>query len=77
MTRAYLLVEVDSSSSRVLERLRSHSLGSCKQLVEALFSGEIVCHLHCDGGGFLNAAVVELASVEGDKKLTVLAVFNE
>lgn len=76
---AYLLFDI--SGSDVAEKLKSTSLGNCKQLlVGQVSSNEQILHLACDERDgeshvtYLSQAVVQLAQIEGVERATVLLI---
>ncbi|MEJ8640751.1 hypothetical protein WKI68_03380 [Streptomyces sp. MS1.HAVA.3] len=76
MLHAYVLIEFDPGAPDVPERVRSHSLGMCKQtLVGSPTSGELIVHLEAEEGPHMNEAMVSLTSqVDGVGRLTVLRI---
>ena len=80
--QAYLLFELTGSNTTVVvEKLRSTSLGNCKQLLLGHpISHEVIVHLACDESDerndtrYMSQALLELARVDGVKRATILVV---
>ena len=80
--QAYLLFELTgSNTTTTIEKLRSTSLGNCKQvLLGHPIAHEVMVHLACDESDARNAtrymsqALLELAGVDGVKRATLLVV---
>jgi hypothetical protein len=75
--RAYALFEIaaGSDSDAAFEALRSRSLMNCKQLVESLWSGEVVAHVECNDLDSLSQALTnDLPKIEGVTRVTIWTV---
>jgi hypothetical protein len=78
---AYILFDIAGSDAA--EKLRSTSLGNCKQVLVGRNLDELIVHLRCDeheresNVSYLSQAVMELAQVEGVRRATVLVVRTE
>ena len=83
--QAYLLFELTgSNTATTVEKLRSTSLGNCKQvLLGHPISHEVMVHLACDESDarndtrYMSQALLELAGVDGVKRATLLVVNRE
>jgi hypothetical protein len=78
--RAYVLFELAEAGTDVaVEKLRSSSLGNCKQIpLEHSAYNEVILHLDCyepdESNEYLSQAVMQLAAIDGVRRATVLFV---
>jgi hypothetical protein len=83
--QAYLLFELTGSNTAgVVEKLRSTSLGNCKQvLLGPPIAQDVIMHLACDESDdrqdtrYMSQALLDLARVDGVKRATILVVKRE
>ena len=79
LQHAYVLVHYDTQTPKVLEKVRSLSLGNCLLVASNMefVPGECLVVVSCDQPHALNAALGELATkVEGILEISVLRVVN-
>jgi hypothetical protein len=77
--QAYVVFEVAGSSavSTTADKLRSTSLGNCKQLVIGQHARDIFVHIACDEGNntsYLNQALLRLSQVDGIGRVSVISL---
>jgi hypothetical protein len=78
MNQAYVVFEIAASSnvSATTDKLRSTSLGNCKQLIIGGHLRDVFVHIACDEGGDLNQAFLRLSRVDGIARATIVSLKN-
>jgi len=79
IVQAYVIFEVGAAAddNATTERLRSTSLGNCKQLIIGRHARDVFVHIACDeqhGSTHLQQAMLDLSRVEGVVRATLVSV---